>query len=658
MGVEAEQETVVGDPASAGVLFLDAVAVVEHTDGPAEAAAPVLREHSGAVGLQPDDVRQFLALTADHRAAVEEAAAAERRVVVPDLVDDGGELHQRLVHRVPVDPAQLGVLAVGVVVALLGAAELVAVQEHRDALREQQGGDEVALLAGAKGQDVVVVRVPFLAAVPGAVVGFAVVVAFAVGVVVLLVVGHEVAHGKAVVRRDEVDRGHRAPGGAFVEVRGTGQAGGEFAQGRGLAAPEVADRVAVFAVPLGPLRREVAHLVAARADVPRLGDQLDLGDDRVLLDEFEEGGQLVHVVELAGQGGGEVEAEAVDVHFRHPVAQGVHQQLKGVRVPDVEGVAGAGVVHVVLQVVVHQPVVGLVVDALEGQRGAEVVAFGGVVVHHVQDHFDAGLVQLADHGLEFLHLVPDVAGGAVGVLRREEADRVVAPVVVEALLLERAVVDELVDGHELDRGDAELLQVLNHGRVRHAGVGAALLFGNFRVELGQALDVRLVDDRLVVGDPQLAVAVPLEERVDDDAVHGVRGRVAVIARVGVAEFVGEERRVPVDLALDGLGVGVHQQLVRVEAVAVFGFVRAVDPVAVLLSGLDLRQVAVPHVAVHFGQFDPGFGEVVSEEAQFHPLGALAEQGKIGASAVKSGSQRVSRSGPDFHVYSSCGTNIL
>ncbi|GIU54843.1 hypothetical protein NicSoilC12_05920 [Arthrobacter sp. NicSoilC12] len=77
--------------------------------------------------------------------------------------------------------------------------------------------------------------------------------------------------------------------------------------------------------------------------------------------------------------------------------------------PDIEGVTGAGVVHVVLQVIVHQPVVGLVVDALEGQRGAEVVAFSGVVVHHVQDHFDAGLVQLADHGLEFLHLVPDVA---------------------------------------------------------------------------------------------------------------------------------------------------------------------------------------------------------------------------------------------------------
>ena len=70
----------------------------------------------------------------------------------------------------------------------------------------------------------------------------------------------------------------------------------------GLAAPEVADGVAVLAVPLGPLRREVADLVAAGADVPRLGDQLQPAtDDRVLLHELEEGRQPVDVVELARQ---------------------------------------------------------------------------------------------------------------------------------------------------------------------------------------------------------------------------------------------------------------------------------------------------------------------------------------------------------------------
>src|SRR3712207_8133033 len=49
-----------------------------------------------------------------HRTAVEEAAAAERRVVVPQVRDQPGELEQPLVHLVPVDPGQLVVLRVAV----------------------------------------------------------------------------------------------------------------------------------------------------------------------------------------------------------------------------------------------------------------------------------------------------------------------------------------------------------------------------------------------------------------------------------------------------------------------------------------------------------------------------------------------------------------
>jgi hypothetical protein len=63
------------------------------------------------------------------------------------------------------------------------------------------------------------------------------------------------------------------------------------------------------------VRREVADLVAALADVPRLGDELHLGDDRVLVDQVEERRQPVDLVELAGQRRGEVEPEAVDVHL-------------------------------------------------------------------------------------------------------------------------------------------------------------------------------------------------------------------------------------------------------------------------------------------------------------------------------------------------------
>ena len=94
-----------------------------------------------------------------------------------------------------------------------------------------------------------------------------------------------------------------------------------------MAAPEIAHGVPVLAVPFSPHGREAPELVAVGlADVPGLSDQLGLGDHRVLGDDVEEGGHLVETAFLAGQAGGQVEAEAVDAHFGQPVPQRVHDQ--------------------------------------------------------------------------------------------------------------------------------------------------------------------------------------------------------------------------------------------------------------------------------------------------------------------------------------------
>ena len=145
--------------------------------------------------------------------------------------------------------------------------------------------------------------------------------------------------------------------------------------------------------------------------------------------EFEKRRQPVDVVKLTGECGGQVEAEPVDVHFGHPVPQRIHDQLQCVGMADVEAVAGSGVVHVVLLIVVDQAVVRGVVDTAHRQGGAQVVAFGGVVVHHVQDDFDVFFVQSADHGLELLHLAAGRGAGRVLGVGGQEADCVVAPIV-------------------------------------------------------------------------------------------------------------------------------------------------------------------------------------------------------------------------------------
>src|SRR5207248_6270908 len=115
------------------------------------------------------------------------------------------------VAELPVEPRELVVLAPRVVVAVLRAAELVAAEQHRDALREEQRGEEVPLLARAEHTHLRVVRRPLDAAVPRAVVVGAVAVLLEVRLVVLLVVRDKIAEREAVVGGDEVDRRRRPP---------------------------------------------------------------------------------------------------------------------------------------------------------------------------------------------------------------------------------------------------------------------------------------------------------------------------------------------------------------------------------------------------------------------------------------------------------------
>ena len=412
----------------------------------------------------------------------------------------------------------------------------------------------------------------------------AVVVVLAVGEVVLVVVADEVVQGEAVMRGDEVDRGPGLAPALVEELGRGGEAGGEIGQLVLAADPVFADVVAVAVVPFRPARREAPDLIAAGAAVPGLGDELDLGEHRVLPAGIEEAAALVEAVVLAREDGAEVEAEAVDVHVLDPVAQAVGDHLQHARVRQVQRVPGAGVVDVVARLVLEQAVVRVVVDALEGEGRAEMVAFGGVVVDDVEDHLELVAVEVVDHLLELGE--GEVVDAGEAAVRREEAERVVAPVVREALVQQVVVVDEDVDRHQLDGGDAERLDVVDDVGLDQAAERALEQVRHPGMLLGEAAHVHLVDQRLVEGRAQRLVVAPGEGRIDDPGLHHVLGAVAlVVGRVVPAlHLVAEDRRVPGQLALERLGVGVEHQLVGVEAVAAGGIVGAMDAVAVDRAG--------------------------------------------------------------------------
>ena len=92
-----------------------------------------------------------------------------------------------------------------------------------------------------------------------------------------------------------------------------------------------------------------------------------------------------------------------------------------------------------------------------------------MVVDDVEDNFDARGMQRLDHRLEFAH----VAGRAISRVGRKETDRVVTPEIAQSLLDQAAVVDEAMHWHQLDGGDAEAPQIIDHRRASKPGERAA-----------------------------------------------------------------------------------------------------------------------------------------------------------------------------------------
>src|SRR5439155_7970414 len=93
---------------------------------------------------------------------------------------------------------------------------------------------------------------------------------------------------ETVMHRDKVDARPRPAPTIAVNVGRAGDARGHLGHQPLVALPEPAHRVAVPAVPFGPAGWEIAELIAVRADIPRLGDQFDPGQRRILANRIEE----------------------------------------------------------------------------------------------------------------------------------------------------------------------------------------------------------------------------------------------------------------------------------------------------------------------------------------------------------------------------------
>src|SRR5205807_9372896 len=133
--------------------------------------------------------------------------------------------------------------------------------------------------------------------------------------------------------------------------------------------------VAEAVVPFGETGRLAAELITAGAQIPRLGNQLQLRQNGILPECIEESRARIEAVVFAPERGAEIEAEAVDMKRLRPIAQRIEYHLQHARVRKIDGVAGAGVVDEIPPVLRVQPVIARIVEPAPRKCWSEFVAF-------------------------------------------------------------------------------------------------------------------------------------------------------------------------------------------------------------------------------------------------------------------------------------------
>ena len=320
-----------------------------------------------------------------------------------------------------------------------------------------------------------------------------------------------------------------------------------------------------------------------------------------------------------------------------PVPEGAYDQLLYHRMVAVHGIPAAA--EIIIISVRRQHIVYVVVKALEGKAGTVFISLGRMVKDHVQEAFDAVVVEGPDQRFQLIALpvvfrFPSVAG--VG---SKEADRVIAPVIHHLFSVHHAAVLHLVklkDRHQLHSGDPQLLQIWDLFHDPGKGAGAGNAGANM---LCEPAHMHLIDHQILHGDLRKGLRAPVE---------------VVLDHPGLIKHVFFLRHPPDALAGDCLCVNVQKDVLFIEKKALFLVIGAVQPVCIFKI-LDIQAEYNHGIyvadAVVLRKGDGRIGRVFCpvEQEKLTGNGSGGVDGEIDPAGDRHGPVELIESGPDLEA---------
>ena len=184
-----------------------------------------------------------------------------------------------------------------------------------------------------------------------------------------------------------------------------------------------------------------------------------------------------------------------------------------------------------------------------------------MVVDNIENHFDARGVKISHHSFELDDFRPRFPVARVARMRRKKTDGVVAPVIRQATIDQRFVVQMRVHRQKLDCGHAQIFQIADHFFIRDCGVSASQFLRNLPPKFCESLHVRFINHRFGKRPVRFLIIAPFECRIDNDR---LRHRPRVVARIArkifrcVADDVAEHFVRPLDPTGDRFRVRIEQ----------------------------------------------------------------------------------------------------
>ena len=214
--------------------------------------------------------------------------------------------------------------------------------------------------------------------------------------------------------------------------------------------PEAANIIAVLVIPFGKSSGELANLIAARADIPWLHDELETLQHGVLCNGCKQRRMGIKPRRSAPQCRPQIKAETVYAGFNCPSAQGIHRKPHHWQAIAGQNISAACIVDIRARVIRLQPIVTGVVETAQRDRRPQRIPLAGVVEHNINNNLNARTVQLRDG---CANLNP--ATRRQMRCWRTPANRVITPVVGQPEGSQMPLVDASSNGQNFNRCHAK-----------------------------------------------------------------------------------------------------------------------------------------------------------------------------------------------------------